>query len=94
MEILPLFVLLFSFSQCHAKPLEQPKPTVTQSSGPDFAVNAIIPTASGQIGINPVDIPQTKDYTASIGVDTEYLTELVQDGKTSTDWIGTATDFG
>jgi hypothetical protein len=25
------------------------------------------------------------DSTASIGVDTEYLTELVQDGKTSTD---------
>jgi hypothetical protein len=61
MEFLSLVALLSSLLLCDAKPLEQPIPTATLSGIPDFAVNAIIPTASGQIGINPVDIPLKKD---------------------------------
>ena len=62
---------------------------------------AIIPTTSGQIGINPVTLDlgePTKWWVficlepacladgvfLRIGVNTEYLTELVDDGKTST----------
>ncbi|KAJ3532557.1 hypothetical protein NM208_g8263 [Fusarium decemcellulare] len=94
MGVLSRILLLSGISFCAAKPLNSQNPSATASTSPDFIANAIIPTTSGQIGINPVDVPLKEDYTASIGVDTEYLTELVKDGKTTTDWIGTATDFG
>ncbi|KAF4946654.1 hypothetical protein FSARC_14144 [Fusarium sarcochroum] len=90
-------LMLVGISLCAAKPLSSQKSTATLTASPDFIANAIVPTASGQIGINPVDPkPMLTHYqsTASIGVDTQYLTELVQEGKTSTEWIGTATDFG
>ncbi|KAF7542200.1 hypothetical protein G7Z17_g11791 [Cylindrodendrum hubeiense] len=68
-------------------------PTVTL---PDdgLAIMAIVPTTTGQIGINPVDIPPPESFSATIGVDSEYLTEIVTDQSTSTKWIGATSDFG
>jgi hypothetical protein len=59
--LLSYFVVLSGIALCDANPVTQLVPSATLSSVPDFAVNAIIPTASGQIGINPVDIPLKKD---------------------------------
>ncbi|KAH9887872.1 hypothetical protein F4778DRAFT_786239 [Xylariomycetidae sp. FL2044] len=51
-------------------------------------VEAITPTSSGQIGINPVTLPEPTAITASIGVDTQYLTDDITNGQTTTKWIG------
>ncbi|KAF2736237.1 hypothetical protein EJ04DRAFT_551459 [Polyplosphaeria fusca] len=59
--------------------------------GATITARAVEPTASGQIGVNPVDdafgLPE--QYGAPIGVDTQYLTE---DGST-TRWLGVNTEY-
>ena len=42
----------------------------------DDGIKAIVPTASTEIGVNPVDLPPASSFVGSIGVNTEYLTEL------------------
>ncbi|KPM42160.1 hypothetical protein AK830_g4435 [Neonectria ditissima] len=85
-----LFLVLSSVSFCFG---QDATPTVTV---PDdgLGVMAIVPTTTGQIGINPVDIPPPESFSAKIGVDSDYLTEVVVDESTSTKWIGVETDFG
>ncbi|KAI0841215.1 hypothetical protein F5Y06DRAFT_308130 [Hypoxylon sp. FL0890] len=62
------------------------KRTVTTAQSPDVIIAAVDPTSSGQIGVNPVSInvPPVSQITGSIGVNTQYLTDL----KTFTSWIG------
>ncbi|KAK8104858.1 uncharacterized protein PG998_011891 [Apiospora kogelbergensis] len=61
---------------------------------PVAPIDAINPTVTGQIGINPVDILPPTSVVAPIGTDTEYLTEVVTDNFTVTKWIAATTDFG
>ncbi|KAH7165280.1 hypothetical protein EDB81DRAFT_942360 [Dactylonectria macrodidyma] len=68
-------------------------PTMTALAD-GLGVLAIVPTTTGQIGINPVDIPPPESFYATIGVDSEYLTEVVTSQSTSTKWIGASSDFG
>ncbi|OCK74167.1 hypothetical protein K432DRAFT_447449 [Lepidopterella palustris CBS 459.81] len=53
--------------------------------------NAIVPTSSGQIGVNPVTvgIGPAEEYLGPIGTDTNYLTP---EGST-TKWIGVNTEY-
>ncbi|KAK8046312.1 hypothetical protein PG996_014376 [Apiospora saccharicola] len=69
-------------------------PHPTETSAPDAVVHAIVPTASGQIGINTVDLPKPEDVQAGIGKDTDVLQETVSGSQTSTKWIGARSDFG
>ncbi|KAL6400778.1 hypothetical protein AUP68_16495 [Ilyonectria robusta] len=84
-----LIVLLSSITSCFGQ-----SGTPTETGVGELGILAIIPTATGQIGINPVDIPDPESFSAPIGIDTQYLTETVADGKTSTKWIGVGADFG
>ncbi|KAK7948797.1 uncharacterized protein PG986_009683 [Apiospora aurea] len=61
---------------------------------PLVPIHAITPTMTGQIGINPVDIPPVTSLLAPIGDDHTYLSEIVTDNFTSTTWIAATTDFG
>ncbi|KAK7920534.1 hypothetical protein PG985_008556 [Apiospora marii] len=68
--------------------------TSPPSATPHVPVDAINPTVTGQIGINPVDVPPITSLRASIGDDTQYLSEVVYGDTTSTKWIAATTDFG
>ncbi|KAH8819032.1 Spherulation-specific family 4-domain-containing protein [Xylogone sp. PMI_703] len=60
----------------------------------DHGILAIIPTTSGQIGINPVesDLGDPATYIGDIyGTDTQYIT--VSDPDTTTKWIGVNTEY-
>jgi hypothetical protein len=61
MRILSLFLLLQGIWPSVSKPLNSQKPSATLTTNPNFVDNAIIPTESGQIGINPVDVPLKED---------------------------------
>ncbi|GJN81399.1 hypothetical protein PLIIFM63780_004933 [Purpureocillium lilacinum] len=60
------------------------EPKIT--GAPSFHIAAIIPTESGQIGINP---PPPESVKGHIGKNTKYLTDL----GTSTKWIGPNPSF-
>ena len=59
-------------------------PQPTEPAPPDAVIHAIVPTAPGQIGINPVDLPKPEDVQAGIGKDTDVLQEVVSGSQTST----------
>ncbi|KAK8127785.1 hypothetical protein PG984_008893 [Apiospora sp. TS-2023a] len=69
-------------------------PTETKNLADGVQIAAIVPTEPGQIGINPWDIPLPASFQAPIGADSSYLTQIVSDGKTTTSWIHTESDFG
>lgn len=52
------FIQLISLSHCQV-----PSPTISRLDGVQIA--AIIPTEAGQIGINPVDIPDESNMSVS-----------------------------
>ncbi|KAK8093963.1 hypothetical protein PG997_000648 [Apiospora hydei] len=81
--------ILLSCVQLHYAWAISPTPTM-----PLVPIHAITPTMTGQIGINPVDIPPVTSLLAPIGDDHTYLSEIVTDNFTSTTWIAATTDFG
>ncbi|KAK8867294.1 hypothetical protein PGQ11_005872 [Apiospora arundinis] len=89
--MLPLAIWLLSLacSQIHGAWAISPSRTT-----PFVPINAINPTVSGEIGINPIDILPPTSVVAPIGTDTQYLTEIVTDNLTVTKWIAATTDFG
>ncbi|WAO91167.1 Hypothetical protein NCS54_00862400 [Fusarium falciforme] len=86
-----LFLALSSGPFCLA---QDASPTVTGTVPDGAGVLAAIPTASGQVGITPGDIPEEDQLAAPVGVDTDFLEEVVTGDSTSTNWIGTTSDFG
>ncbi|UPL03991.1 hypothetical protein LCI18_014925 [Fusarium solani-melongenae] len=69
-------------------------PTVAGTVPDGAGVLAAIPTASGHVSLTPNDIPEEDQLAAPVGVDTDFLEEVVTGDSTSTKWIGTTTDFG
>ncbi|RSL49941.1 hypothetical protein CEP54_012191 [Fusarium duplospermum] len=69
-------------------------PTVAGTVPDGAGVLAANPTASGQLDMAPNDIPEEDELAAPVGVDTDFLEEVVTGDSTSTKWIGTTTDFG
>ncbi|KAI8718088.1 hypothetical protein NCS52_00886800 [Fusarium sp. LHS14.1] len=86
-----LFLALLSSPFCLA---QDASPTVSGTVPDGAVVLAVNPTASGEVEIYPADIPEEDQLAAPVGVDTDFLEEVVTSDTTSTKWIGTTTDFG
>ncbi|EEY22377.1 predicted protein [Verticillium alfalfae VaMs.102] len=86
--------LLLAFSAVPFCLAQDALPSQTLNPIDGIRVAAIRPTEAGQIGIDPVDIPPDESMKAPIGVDTQYLTELVTDQQTKTAWVHSESAFG